>query len=165
MARRRHHYRRVDKEPPEFEITTFLNLMVVLVPFLLITAVFSRIAILELNLPENAASSSQSNVKPLEIIVRADKLQVDYGRKIMTNIPKTESGYDFEKLSRLLKTIKDRDPKKEDAMILMEPDLDYDYLILTMDATRSVSFKRNEDDEAQIMVLFPKISIGDAYNK
>ena len=31
-------------------MTTFLNLMVVLVPFLLITAVFSRITILELNL-------------------------------------------------------------------------------------------------------------------
>ena len=42
-----HHYRRRHKEAPELEMTTFLNLMVVLVPFLLITAVFSRIAISE----------------------------------------------------------------------------------------------------------------------
>ena len=31
---RRHHYRRRVKEPTELDVTTFLNLMVVLVPFL-----------------------------------------------------------------------------------------------------------------------------------
>ncbi|MEM7805474.1 MAG: biopolymer transporter ExbD, partial [Pseudomonadota bacterium] len=38
-------------EATELNITAFMNLMVILVPFLLITAVFSRLAILELNLP------------------------------------------------------------------------------------------------------------------
>ena len=41
---RRHHYKRRDRnESHEIDVTTFLNLMVVLVPFLLITAVFSRL--------------------------------------------------------------------------------------------------------------------------
>lgn len=40
-----HHYKR-HKETPELDVTTFLNLMVVLIPFLLITAVFSRITIM-----------------------------------------------------------------------------------------------------------------------
>ena len=44
-------------------MTTFLNLMVVLVPFLLITAVFSRITIVELSLPTAAGRPS---------VVRAD---------------------------------------------------------------------------------------------
>ena len=35
---RRHHYRRRSKDPAELDMTTFLNLMVVLVPFLLIAA-------------------------------------------------------------------------------------------------------------------------------
>ena len=48
---RQHHYRRRAGEPAELDMTTFLNLMVVLVPFLLITAVFSRITIVELTLP------------------------------------------------------------------------------------------------------------------
>ena len=51
---RRHHYRRRTGDPPELDMTTFLNLMVVLVPFLLITAVFSRITIVELSLPSAA---------------------------------------------------------------------------------------------------------------
>ena len=55
---RRHHYRRRSSEPAELDMTTFLNLMVVLVPFLLITAVFSRITIVELSLPSSAGGGA-----------------------------------------------------------------------------------------------------------
>ena len=41
-------------------MTTFLNLMVVLIPFLLITAVFSRITIVELSLPTSAGGASST---------------------------------------------------------------------------------------------------------
>ena len=50
MRRRRSAGHR-DREAVELNITAFMNLMVILVPFLLITAVFSQVAILELNLP------------------------------------------------------------------------------------------------------------------
>jgi biopolymer transport protein ExbD len=45
----------------ELNITAFMNLMVALVPFLLITAVFSRLTVLELNLPgsESVANPDQ----------------------------------------------------------------------------------------------------------
>ncbi len=84
---RRHHYKRYAKEAPELNITTFLNLMVVLVPFLLITAVFSRITILELNLPTGAGDASKIN-KPkmtVEVIVSDFK---DSGtlKKISVNV-------------------------------------------------------------------------------
>ena len=51
MIRRRRGGRRHNDDTAELNITAFMNLMVILVPFLLITAVFSRLAILELNLP------------------------------------------------------------------------------------------------------------------
>jgi biopolymer transport protein ExbD len=51
LARRRGGHRRHNHDTAELNITAFMNLMVILVPFLLITAVFSRLAILELNLP------------------------------------------------------------------------------------------------------------------
>ena len=54
--------KRRQAETPEMDITAFMNLMVVLVPFLLITAVFSRLAIIELNLP--AASSLRTKSRP-----------------------------------------------------------------------------------------------------
>ena len=58
---RRHHYKRRTKGPAhEIDVTTFLNLMVVLVPFLLITAVFSRLTIVELNLPSTSGGAAQT---------------------------------------------------------------------------------------------------------
>ena len=64
-------------EPPEINITAFMNLMVILVPFLLITAVFSRITILELNLPAYSEQSAQSPAQfQLEVIVRQDTIDV-----------------------------------------------------------------------------------------
>ena len=47
------------KEVVELNITAFMNLMVVLVPFLLITAVFSQVAILDLNLPTDGSVSNK----------------------------------------------------------------------------------------------------------
>ena len=57
---RQHHYKLKGKEELELNITTFLNLMVVLVPFLLITAVFSRMAVIELNLPSSTSTEAAS---------------------------------------------------------------------------------------------------------
>ena len=53
MARRGHHYKRPKKEPAELNITTFLNLMVVLVPFLLIKNGLTIVGVLFLCLHKN----------------------------------------------------------------------------------------------------------------
>ena len=51
-------------EEAELNITAFMNLMVVLVPFLLITAVFSRLTILELNLPSSSEATPERTRPP-----------------------------------------------------------------------------------------------------
>ena len=72
---RRHHYKRRTKDAHELDVTTFLNLMVVLVPFLLITAVFSRLTIVELNLPSCIRSGQRLTTDSfrVEVIVREDR--------------------------------------------------------------------------------------------
>jgi biopolymer transport protein ExbD len=162
MARRKH-YRRIDKEPPELNITTFLNLMVVLVPFLLITAVFSRITIMELNLPAGVASSA--SLKPqaaIEVIVREKGLEIGNGKSILARWPKVDGEYDFKRLTEHLLKLKATFPDKTDATVLMEADLEYDYLIQTMDLVRSAEVRQQGSEEVQKVALFPDISIGDA---
>ena len=99
---RRHHYRRPKKEPPELNITTFLNLMVVLVPFLLITAVFSRITIMELSLPTGEGSSDNKQKLSIEVIVRQKGLEIGNGKQVLARFPLLkeedlgEDGFDDE---------------------------------------------------------------------
>ena len=56
--------------------------------------------------------------------------------------------------------IKGEYPQKDDASVLLEPDIEYDYLIQVMDTVRSVQV----DDGGQTTRadLFTAISIGDA---
>lgn len=184
MARRGHHYKRPKKEPPELNITTFLNLMVVLVPFLLITAVFSRITILELTLPTGeGANDNKKQQLSIEVIIREKGIEIGNGKQILSRLPllkeseaelefdedgsiDSSSLYNLELLSEFLVKIKTKYPKKTDATVLMEPDIEYRVLIGVMDAVRSTFIRQDgEEGEADVLqqvVLFPDISIGDA---
>ena len=109
MIRRRRGGRR-DQETAELNITAFMNLMVILVPFLLITAVFSRLAILELNLPGSSTEpvDPQEQTFQLEIIVREDKIEVgDRNQGLLGIYPNTEDGYDYPAVEKKLAELKD----------------------------------------------------------
>ena len=151
------------RDTPELNITSFLNLMVVLVPFLLITAVFSRITILELSVP--TASGGSQVVKPnfaIEVIVRKAGLELANGSSVVAAIPNQKGEYDLQKLTKILLRLKSDYPDKDDATVLMEPDIQYDYLIRVMDTLRETEVPEEGSGELRKMVLFPKISIGDA---
>ena len=145
------------------DITTFLNLMVVLVPFLLITAVFSRVTILELNLPTAAGSSAPTKAKlTIEVIVRQKGLEIGNGRRVVARFPKVEENYDYTSLSKHLFEIKRNFPDKTDATILMEPDIEYENLVHVMDAIRQAELPQEGTELMEKYELFPDISIGDA---
>lgn len=163
MARRHHYNTKGDQV--ELDITTFLNLMVVLIPFLLVTAVFSRITIQELNLPSAAAGGEKPD-KPLvtiEVIVRKDKLQLSDGKSITANIPKLdEKKYDIKTLSKYLLELKGQYEEKQDATILVEPDIEYEDIIHVMDAVKVAEVVQPGVEEKERVVLFPQLSLGDA---
>ncbi len=164
---RRHHYKRRSKDAHELDVTTFLNLMVVLVPFLLITAVFSRLTIVELNLPSSAgAGASNEDTFRLEVIVREPGIEITNGRDIIATVPKKDDDYDLESLSDMMVELKREYPDQEAASVLMEARIPYDYLIRVMDVVRSVEvpIEADEDEEPQfeLYALFTEISVGDA---
>lgn len=161
--RRQHHYRRRGKASVELDMTTFLNLMVVLVPFLLITAVFSRITIVELSLPNSPGGAAA--VEPdfrVEVIVRDDVLQLSDGRNVIATMPKRNEDYDLEKLSEHVLVLKRQNPDVDGASVLLEPQIEYDHLIQVMDAVRSTRVPAEDGDELVQVAMFTDISIGDA---
>jgi biopolymer transport protein ExbD len=161
---RKHHYRRRSKELTELDITTFLNLMVVLVPFLLITAVFSRLAVVELHLPSAAdGSRTEPPAFQLEVIVRNAGLELTNGQFVIAALPKQDDRYDLEALADYVYSLKQEYPDSSTASVLMEPDIAYDHLIQVMDVVRSVERPAEGDGiELTRFALFDQISIGAA---
>jgi biopolymer transport protein ExbD len=162
MRRRsnRHH-----GDPTELNITAFMNLMVALVPFLLVTAVFSQVSVHDLNLPpiSNTPALEEPAKKPivLEVILYKNRMElVDRQSGPLKVYPNTNGSYDFPALVSTLKAVKLRFPEVTDITVLLEQDTPYDALIQTMDNIRITT--QEQDGKPVKVELFPDISIGDA---
>jgi len=156
--------RRLHKTPAHLEITAFINLIVVLVPFLLSTAVFSRLAVMDMTLP--APSSAVEQLKgdnlQLEVVIRRDALEVgDRIGGLIQRIPAGDKGQDLKALNALLVQVKAKFPDKVEASVLAEPDTAYDQIVQVMDAMRSTVTGHNGGHTLRAE-LFPNIAIGDA---
>ncbi|MBV9622078.1 MAG: biopolymer transporter ExbD [Gammaproteobacteria bacterium] len=163
--RRSYQYRKLERHtrrPAELLLVPMIDIFTVLVTFLLMTAVFSRTVILQLNLP---ASQTEFREPPpglvLEVMVRKDLLQVsDRNSGPLATLPNTAAGYNYDGLTEYLKRVKAKLPEKTDATILLEPDTPYDTLVQVMDRVRV--FENGSGAAAVQAELFPDISIGDA---
>jgi biopolymer transport protein ExbD len=159
--------RRLRKEAAHLEITAFINLIVVLVPFLLSTAVFTRLSVLDVSLPAQNSSVEQLKAEDLklEIVIRPDSLEVgDRIGGLIQRIPnvmaKDGMAPDVKALSALMVQIKARFADKTDATLLAEPDTSYDTLVQVMDTVRESHTVQGP--KVTRTELFPNISIGDA---
>ncbi len=178
-------YSRRTRQPAELLLVPMIDIFTVLVTFLLMTAVFSRLAIVQLDLPSAAASKPTEPTFRLEVIVRQDGLELTDGRARIASLPKVNGKYDLEALSQAALALKREHPQAENASVLLEPAVPYDALIQVTDAIRSTEVPAAQaaspatgtvPDATQPRVpgqvaggprtmrldLFPKISVGDA---
>lgn len=157
-----------NSEEADVDVTSFINLVIVLVPVLLMGMVLSRITVLDLKLPDIAASSQQQEEPPaqLELVVRADYFDINYPAGIqLKRIEKNAAGdYDYQNLTLHLQEIKrqlaDKGIQKRDIYLLSEKNIDYQTLVQVMDTVRS--FRAVVATSVVNAELFPDVSLGDA---
>ncbi|MDQ7051655.1 MAG: biopolymer transporter ExbD [candidate division KSB1 bacterium] len=173
MAYRPSFRRTIEGEEVEPNLTPVMNLMVVLIPLLLTSAEFIKIGSIELNLPPAAGPVKTVSEKPQEKVKNLDLTVsiTDEGFYISSalavlrpksgagpSIPKKPDGsFDFQALSEKLYEIKQKAqgkfPDLENIIIQAEPGIDYQTLVSTMDASRTISINHRQ------VVLFPQVSL------
>ncbi|MDH3979274.1 MAG: biopolymer transporter ExbD [Gammaproteobacteria bacterium] len=142
------------------DVTAFLSLMVILVPFLLVTAVFSRATILEIQ-PVSAESDQKSAPDPLQlqVIVRHAVIEVSYlGQTRAERIDRSSDDRALASLATLAGELKARFPQSLEATVLLEPQIPYDVLVQVLDVLR-VKLQQTGDAVEQTE-LFPLIALG-----
>jgi biopolymer transport protein ExbD len=160
--------RRINTQDAELDITSFMNLMIVLVPVLLLSLVFSQVRILNLQLPVTAQSQEQDvtdEPKMLELVISKTGFDLNYPTGILLKkFEKTDQGYNFLLLSQYLQDLKltfqQNSIEKRDILLLLTPDVDYQTIVTAMDTVRS--FKTVVAANLVDAELFPQISLGDA---
>lgn len=152
----------------ELDITSFMNLMIVLVPVLLLSITFTQISVHEIKLPEltGGYAVSGESQSQLEVVVNDDGFAIYYPdkRSLLKKLPliETENGptYDFAGLSTVMQDIKPQMSERRDIVLLASKDLDYQSLVATMDTIKS--YRTVLAASVVEVELFPEISLGDA---
>lgn len=152
----------------DLDVTSFMNLMIILVPVLLMGMVLSRITVLDLKLPDLADASMPADEPPqqLEVIIRPERFEVNYPAGVKLQwVEKNDKGeYDYALLSTVLQETKrlleDKGIQKKDIYLLSESATDYQTIISTMDTIRS--FKAVVAASVVNAELFPEVALGDA---
>jgi biopolymer transport protein ExbD len=157
------------RKPAEVMLVPMIDIFTVLVTFLLMTAVFSRVTILQLDLPSaNSGSAAAPPEFRLEVIVRESGFELTNGETLIAALPKVDGQYDWAQLSQLAQQLKRENPDVDEASVLMERTVKYDYLIQVMDAIRSAPAAASEESAADsgagphTTQLFTNIAVGEA---
>ena len=132
----------------ELNLVPFIDLMSVLITFLLATAVWSQISMIQLGSSLYAKKQDTQTAPeppppmadiPLRIDVKDTFLRVVIGNDKF-EIPKQSGEYDFAKMRDKLNEIKKTYPEKVDAVITIDDEVKYDYLIRGMDSILKSGF-------------------------
>jgi biopolymer transport protein ExbD len=157
-----------EPEEAELEITSFMNLMIVLIPVLLLSMTFTQISVLDVKLPEltggtalSADPQSKFEVKLTDTGINVFYPEDTLIKEIPIN-PETKA-YDFEQLSLVAQEVKRQFPDKRDILVLSEPNVNYQNLVFAMDAVKS--YQTVIAASVVEIELFPEISLGDAKKK
>src|SRR5688572_392935 len=158
------------RKPVELMLVPMIDIFTVLVTFLLMTAVFSRITILQLDLPSsNSSSASTPPAFRLEVIVRHEGFELTNGSKLIATLPKVDGAYDFKSLTAMAVALKQEYPDANDASVLLDKTVQYDYLIQAMDAIRTAEVPvdpavadANATNAMKRIELFGQVAVGEA---
>lgn len=165
-------FKRKKKERAEAALLSFklgyINLMITLVPFLLSIAVFSRLAILDLNLPKLDGAGEVSLNRPempraeplaLTVAIEEDGVAVSNGSEQISFVKHRGGAPDAAALSTLMQQLKKDHPDAKEVVLLSRPKTVYADLVAVMDACRS--FDRREGETRRVEMLFPDVSLGE----
>lgn len=160
-------YKYKGTDDAELDVTSFMNLMIVLVPVLLITLTFTQTAVLDIHLPEitGGAANSHSSQSQLVVKIENDGFKIHYPDDVLIQevpLVETEQGerHDFLQLSKVMQEVKRQLTETRKVLLLSEPSVDYQSLVSTMDAVKS--YKTVLVASVVEVELFPEISLGDA---
>ena len=148
----------------DLNLIPIMNLIVILIPALLLTAAFVQIAVINVSAPQIGSGVAQAPPKDktkqlnLTIAVTDKGFTLagvgavlgggDKGQADGPTIPKKGDGtYDYDGLTKKLAQIKDSFPDETKVIINAEPAIQYDVIVKVMDASR----------EANGRTLFPDV--------
>ena len=162
------------------DLVPYMNLLLIIIPVLLMTASYIQLSIIDVYLPaeakeEQGEEKSDSVIEPeekltLTVIITEKGFTVggtggilssvvssdseENGKGPNASIPRKEDGsYDYEKLSQILYAIKEAHPAHSSVILLANPTIPFETIIEVMDASRVIEINGEKK------TMFPNVAI------
>ncbi len=167
----------------DVDLTPIMCLFIILVPLLLLSAAFERLAALQVHLPE--ASTIQESEGPekaptgiveLRLLIREDGLGLDAtlshdpsGKEkevyedLHFDFPNRDDRYDLDDLRRVLLDLKKKYPRHEEIVFLVDDKVSYDVIVQAMDTCREELYQQGGERKSR--PLFPSISLSEPFSE
>jgi len=126
----------------DLNLVPYIDLLTCMVAFLLITAVWSQLA--RLNVHQKGQGQAGEDTPP-EKVFKLNVVVTSEGFNLVADqdqqpIPKRGDQYDYEKLGGELKKMKDSHPDKTDIQVMSEDTIKFETLVKTMDTAMTARF-------------------------
>jgi biopolymer transport protein ExbD len=126
-------------------LVPFIDLLSCCISFLLITAVWTQLARMDVSQKGQGAAGAENEKPPeptvsLTLFINKDGYTFAKSTGESTDIPKKGEEYDYVKLADVLKDAKTAYPDKNDIQVKADDDVVYNNIIRTMDIVLSAKF-------------------------
>lgn len=138
-----------EKEDLDVNLTAVMNIFLILIPFLILTAAFVKLSIIDFSLPTAGGGASSVQPPPEEkMILTVLDIKTNGEFQLKSTGSKfdpiytvnTKDVYDYKKLVSQLKELKIKHQAVEDIILLPESGVKYDVIIQVMDRCRENGF-------------------------
>ncbi|MHB8481248.1 MAG: ExbD/TolR family protein [Nitrospiria bacterium] len=127
-------------------IVALWNLMLILIPFLLLSAAFSKTSVLNLMIPSPSLAApvhqqpASPPKEPIHLTIKNGGFTLNQGLSWEKTILNRSNQYDYNTLSSALRELKERNPKEENITLSSAARVPYEVIIQAMDQCREAQF-------------------------
>lgn len=146
----------------DIDVKPMMNVLLILIPFLVSVAVYTRLSIVEMSLPPDVtgASSSQGG-KPklkLTVVVATSFVSITFGEKMLDSLAVTsdkaligghgvaasgaKTDYAYEQLLARLRTRREAVEEKSEVIVAARDSISFKYVVRIMDACKKAGFEK-----------------------
>lgn len=163
-----HRYRKA-REAVDVNLVPVMNLFVVLIPFLLMSAAFYHVGVIPASFPSQTDGTSDvaedTRQVTINLVVDREGIQLtaanaalaqDTMAGLSVSLPRKEGAHDLVQLQQALYAIKTQYPDSDTVILLPDPELPYQEIVRILDASRQVTLDKDLKTERKAP-LFPVV--------
>ena len=143
----------------DIDVKPMMNVLLILIPFLVSVAVYTRLSVLDMSLPPDVTGiAATQGVKPrlkLTVVITPSSLAVTYGESLLDSIGKTSDAsliggrsafqgpeYAYEDLLRRLQLRRETVEAKDEVIVAPRDGIAFKYVVKVMDMCKKAGFEK-----------------------